>query len=100
MERMINTVPSTVNLTDVIDPIPVKVGDVQLGVGTTALTLNATLRVSAIVFFDQPLSSHISHSSGTLLKTQNARSLCYGRAEMDQLALERSAPPLSLLQQM
>jgi hypothetical protein len=42
---MIDTVPSNVQLTDVIDPISHKVDGVQLSIGASSLLLRASLRV-------------------------------------------------------
>ncbi|KAJ7064042.1 L-ascorbate oxidase [Mycena amicta] len=48
LAQMIDTVPSNVQLTDVIDPIPHKVDGVQLSIGSSRLLLRASLR-----FLDQ-----------------------------------------------
>ncbi|KAJ7803444.1 heme peroxidase [Mycena olivaceomarginata] len=48
LAQMIDTVPSNVHLTDVIDPIPHKVDGVQLSIGASSLLLRASLR-----FLDQ-----------------------------------------------
>ncbi|KAJ7596257.1 heme peroxidase, partial [Mycena floridula] len=47
---MINTVPSTVTLTEVIEPISVKVNSVQLTIGKDTLLLKASLRVCNVLF--------------------------------------------------
>ncbi|KAJ7596092.1 heme peroxidase [Mycena floridula] len=44
-EQMINTVPSTVTLTDIIDPMALKVDSVQLSIGQDTLLLRASLRL-------------------------------------------------------
>jgi hypothetical protein len=48
LERMINTVPKDVVLSDVVQFVPVKVASVQLSVTDGALNLKAMLRVSTI----------------------------------------------------
>ena len=45
---MINTVPNSVSLTDVVDPIDTKVSGVQVFPQNGSLILNANLRVSLI----------------------------------------------------
>lgn len=45
LAQMIDTVPSNVKLTDVINPIPNKVDGVQLSIGFDTLLLRASLRV-------------------------------------------------------
>ena len=45
LERMINTVPSHVTLSDAVQLITAKPMDVQLDISPVGLTLNATLRV-------------------------------------------------------
>ncbi|KAF4616395.1 hypothetical protein D9613_008672 [Agrocybe pediades] len=46
LERMINTVPKGVKLSEVIKPLPVKVGGVQLSVTQNAMRLKAMLRLA------------------------------------------------------
>jgi hypothetical protein len=50
LERMINTVPKDVVLSDVVQFVPVKVASVQLSVTDNALNLKAMLRVSTVSF--------------------------------------------------
>jgi len=46
LERMINTVPKGVTLSEVIKPVPVKVDGVQLSVAEDSLRFQVMLRVS------------------------------------------------------
>jgi len=46
LERMINTVPKGVTLSEVIKPLPVKVDGVQLSVAEDSLRFQVMLRVS------------------------------------------------------
>jgi hypothetical protein len=65
---MIDTVPSNVKLTDVIDPIPNKVDGVQLSIGFDTLLLRASLRVES--FLQLCSLPDVSHSSLIVPKPQ------------------------------
>jgi hypothetical protein len=62
LERMINTVPKDVVLSDVVQFIPVKVASVQLSVTDNALNLKAMLRVSTVFSFKVPCLFYTDHT--------------------------------------
>lgn len=58
-EKMIDTVPTGVNLTDPITLLPVKVAGVQLSVASTgSLNLQVSLRVSRFTLSHVPHGAH------------------------------------------